>query len=185
MIHAKDQAEAERFAEKAAPTLSMGGDQVTISNQVCARKTARSNGSTKIWFQDGGGKITIEDYHYTMTVKIPKVNALDLKAHYSGVSLEDLHGKVNLSFMDCKVRGGNVGVLDVEDFENKYEIETVGTLEADTKYSKFEIGSLSSEIDFDGFEARLEVKKLLSSVSVMRVKGKYLDVELVTESGLT
>lgn len=305
VIHAKDKAEAELFADQAAPTLTMGGDQITISNQICARKTVVNNGVTKIWFQDGNGKITIEDYHYSMTIKMPKVNPLQLKSHYSALSIEDLAGKVDLNLMDCDLRAGDmtgggkikarygesacgdltsitsfelfeeefscgqmgnpslysrysdircgkadridlksfdddiyleqvnvlrgkasysklqlksgeeldlelfetdidgedwsrvdleakyskielhhVGELDVEDFENKYDIQRVGSLEADTKYSKFEIGQLTQELDFDGFDAKIEVEQLDATVTVLRVKGKYLDVELVTGPGM-
>lgn len=300
-----DQADLERFMEVVAPTINQSPTHVNISNELCFRKMVVNNNVTKIWMQDGGPKIQLNDFQYTIDIKVPKGNRTDLKAKYCKVKVGDLTGDVALHFVDCDVNGGaltgsgrakltygdasfgdisglgelelfemdfhstsmgdvdlnsrysdarfgtagkvelqifegdlefdnvtslegklsygdihvkdgktidltlfevdfwggtfeeveleakyskiefdTVAKLETEDFENRYEIDNLGAFESESKYSKYEFDRVTGQIDFEAFESNLEVDLLEPQVSDVRIKGKYMDIELETHSDL-
>jgi hypothetical protein len=131
---------------------------------------------------------------YECDAQFGQVEALDGKISYGDLNLKN--GKsLDLEVFEGDVRGEifesveveakyskfdfkTVAILETQDFENRYEVETVGHLEADGKYSRYEIERLTGKLEMDGFENNLEVDLVDAKVSSLRVKGKYLDVEL-------
>ncbi|MGD9994371.1 MAG: hypothetical protein AB7S69_13830 [Salinivirgaceae bacterium] len=113
----------------------------------------------------------------------PRVSAV----LYEG-SLELQQG--NLVVLDCKYVDMEFGSLNIFKLNNGYEndmsfVEVDSLISVNGKYNEFEITRLNKVLKLDGYEDEISIGLLAKTFSGLSISGKYVDVELATESGIS
>ena len=80
----------------------------------------------------------------------------------------------------------SVEVLELDDsYEDDFDIRHLGTLNAQTKYAKFEIGELSGSITLNGYETDINLDKIAPEAKMLAVDGKYNKLQINSGSRAT
>lgn len=192
VVHAENNTDAQEFLDAVAPTINGTRTNVTVSNDLCFRKMISNGNNIRIWMQDGGGKITIQDYRFTMHIKMPKQNGLDLQARYTNASLGDLAGPVNIHGVDANITGGDItgsgrmkltygssrfndlsGLDDLQLFEEHFSCSSFGDLDLNSRYSDLDFGT-AGKLVVKSFEDEIQ----MGDVREMEGKMNYSDVRM-------
>jgi hypothetical protein len=140
---------------------------------------------------------------YEDRISFTKLKQLKADAKYSEIKLDDCPvvkavlyegslevQKGNLVVLDSKYVDMEFGTLNTFKLNNGYEndmnfTELDSLISVNGKYNEFEITRLNKVLKLDGYEDEIRIGLLAKSFLGLSISGKYVDVELATESGVS
>ncbi len=140
---------------------------------------------------------------YEDRISFIKLKQLKADTKYSEIELDDCPVvKAVMYEGSLEVQQGNSVVLDGKyvdmefgnlntfklnnGYENDINFTAVDSIiSANGKYNEFEINRLNKVLKLDGYEDEIRIGLLGKSFSGLSISGKYVDVELATESGIS
>jgi hypothetical protein len=103
------------------------------------------------------------------------------------IELDIFQAKVDVyNVIDFEVKGSysNIKAKNVDNlyainaFQSDYRIGTVGTLKGDSKYTSFDIGVLSTELDLKTFQGSVDIDEVLAKFQKLDINSKYTPIFL-------